>query len=117
MYVDFIFIFIFKISILFICFWLCWVSITALGLYLIAASGPALHCGTQSSHSGGFSWCGARALGAWASVVVTHGLSCWATRGVFPDQGWNLCRLHWQMDSYPLRHQGSPDICFLNPHF
>ena len=27
-----------------------------------------------------------------------------------PDQGWNLCLLHWQADSLPLSHQGSP-IC------
>ena len=27
---------------------------------------------------------------------------------IFPDQGSNLCTLHWQADSYPLRHQGSP---------
>ena len=28
----------------------------------------------QASHRGGFSCCGARALGVWASVVVAHGL-------------------------------------------
>ena len=27
--------------------------------------------------------------------------------GAFPDQGSNLCPLHWQVDSYPLCHQGS----------
>ena len=33
------------------------------------------------------------------SVVVMHGLSCSAARGIFPDQGLNLCPLHWQVDS------------------
>ena len=34
-------------------------------------------CGGQSSHCGGFSCCGAWALGTWASVVVARGLcSC-----------------------------------------
>ena len=28
-----------------------------------------------------------------------------------PDQGSNPCPLHWQADSQPLRHQGSPKIC------
>ena len=47
-----------------------------------------------------------RQLGVWASVVVTHG-TCWFTAcGIFSDQGWNPCSLHWQVDSY--RHQRSP---------
>ena len=41
------------------------------------------------------------------SVAVAHGLSCSKACGVFPDQGSNLCSLHWQADSYPLSHQGS----------
>ena len=28
--------------------------------------------------------------------------------GIFPTQGLNLCLLHWQTDSLPLNHQGSP---------
>ena len=32
-------------------------------------------------------------------VVVTHGLSCSMTCGIFQDQGSNLCPLHWQADS------------------
>ena len=35
-----------------------------------------------------------RALGAWASVVVVHELSCSATYGLFPNQGLNSCPLH-----------------------
>ena len=33
--------------------------------------------------------------------------------GILPDQGSNPCPLHWQADSQPLRHQGSPNFLFL----
>ena len=36
---------------------------------------PTLRCGAWASHHGGFSCCKVQALGAWASVVVAHGLS------------------------------------------
>ena len=39
---------------------------------------------------------------------MTHGLSCSAACGNLLDQGSNPCPLHWQADSQPLRHQGSP---------
>ena len=42
------------------------------------------------------------------SVVVAHGPSCSAACGILPDQGSNPCPLHWQADSQPLCHQGSP---------
>ena len=50
------------------------------------------------------------APGLWSthSVVVVHRLSCCAACGIFADQGLNLCLLHWQADSLPLSHQGSP---------
>ena len=35
-------------------------------------------------------------------------LCCSAACGIFPDQGSKPCPLHWQADSQPLRHQGSP---------
>ena len=37
--------------------------------------GATLRCGVRASHCGGFSCCGAWALGVRASVVVTLGLS------------------------------------------
>ena len=46
------------------------------------------------------------------SAVVAHGPSCSAACGIFPDQGSNPCPLHWQADSQPLRHQGSPVSLF-----
>ena len=33
------------------------------------------------------------------SVVVAHRLSCLESRGIFLDQGLNMCPLHWQVDS------------------
>ena len=82
------------------------------GLSLVAASG-----GHSSSRCAGLSlsqplllWStGSRRAG---SVIVAHGPSCSAACGIFPDQGSNPCPLHWQADSQPLRHQGSPDITF-----
>ena len=47
------------------------------------------------------------------SVIVAHGPSCSAACGILPDQGSNPCPLHWQADSQPLRHQGSPLSLFL----
>ena len=41
--------------------------------FFLAALG--LRCSARASHFGGFSCCGARALGARASVAVVHGLS------------------------------------------
>ena len=48
------------------------------------------------------------------SVIVAHGPSCSAACGIFPDRGSNSCPLHWQADSQPLRHQGSPGFSFFN---
>ena len=83
------------------------------GLSPVAASG-----GHSSSRCAGLSLSrslllrstGSRRAG---SVVVAHGLSCSAACGIFPDQGPNPCPLHWQADSQPLRHQGSPQYLFL----
>ena len=44
------------------------------------------------------------------SVIVAHGPSCSVACGIFPDRGSNPCPLHWQADSQPLRHQGSPSL-------
>ena len=83
------------------------------GLSLVEASG-----GHSSSRCAGLSplWplllpsTGSRHSG---SVVVAHGSSCSAACGIFPDQGSNPCPLHWQEDSQPLHHQGSPIFSFL----
>ena len=88
--------------------WLCWVVVSVRGLSLVAASG-----GHSSSPCAGLSL--SRPLLLWStgsrragSTVVAHGPSCSAACGIFPDQGSNPCPLHWQADSQPLCHQGSP---------
>ena len=45
------------------------------GFLWLRQAGPVLCCGARTSHCGGFSCCGARALGAWALEVVACGLS------------------------------------------
>ena len=62
-------------------------------------------------------------LTAAASLVVDHGsrgqaqqlwgsslAAPWLVGFIFPDQGLNPCLLHWEGDSLPLSHQGSPGI-------
>ena len=83
------------------------------GFSLVVASG-----GHSSSRCAGLSLSrplllrntGSRRAG---SAVVAHGPSRSAACGILPDQGSNPCPLHWQADSQPLRHQGSPSLIFL----
>ena len=55
-----------------------------------------------------------------SSEVAACGLSSCAARlscseecGIFPDQGLNLCPMHWRAGSYPLHHQRSPVLFFM----
>ena len=64
-------------------------------------------CGAP--HCGGFSG-GAQALGCAGSGAVSQRPHCSVTCGILPDQGSNLCLLHWQADSLPLSHQGNPSL-------
>ena len=65
-------------------------------------------CGAQPLVRQGLSGCGSQlylahrltTCGTWALVLRGS--------GTFPDQGSNLSLLHWQTDSLPLSHQGSP---------
>ena len=92
--------------------WLCWVFVSVRGLSLVVASG-----GRSSSRCAGLSpsrplslrSTGSRRAG---SATVAHGPSCSVACGIFPDQGSNPCSLHWQADSQPLRHQGSPPVYY-----
>ena len=88
-------------------------------IYLFVALG--LGCNAQA-----FSSCGERGplfvvvrglLITVASLVAKHGLSSPAACGIFPDQGLNLCPVHWQVESKPLCHQGSPQNVFLKTSF
>ena len=98
----------FKFIYLFIYFWLCRVLVSVRGLSPVAASGDhsSLRCtGLSLSRPLSLWSTGSRRAG---SVLVAHGPSCSAACGIFPDQGSNPCPPHWQADSQPLRHQGSP---------
>ena len=102
-------------------------SLRHAGFLWLQQASATLRCGAWASHCGGFSCCRAWALGTWASaivacglqsagsVVVAHGPSCSAACGILLDQGSNPCSLHWQADSYPLCHQGSPEYPHFNP--
>ena len=70
------------IYILFIYFWLRWVFVAVRGLSLVAVSGGAtLRC-ARASPCGGFSCCGAWALGMCTSVVVARWLSSCGSRAL-----------------------------------
>ena len=98
---------------LFIYLWLCWVLASVRGLSPVVASG-----GHSSSRCAGLSLSrplplrstGSRRAG---SAIVAHGPSRSMARGILPDQGSNPRPLHWQANSQPLRHQGSPVGRFL----
>ena len=104
---------------LFIYLWLHWVSVSVRGLSPVAASG-----GHSSSRCTGLPL--SRPLLLWStgsrragSAIVAHGPSCSAACGILPDQGSNPCPPHWrpphwQADSQPPRHQGSPAQSILN---
>ena len=113
-FVFFLTLFFLNFIYLFIYLWLCWVFISVRGLSLVAASG-----GHSSSRCAGLSLSRPLLLQSTGSrradsVIVAHGPSCSAACGIFPDQGSNPCALHWQADSQPLRHQGSPFLTLLN---
>ena len=66
----------------------------------------------MTSHCHGFSCCRTQALAACVSVDMAHRLTCSMAARIFLDQESNPYPLHWQMDSYPLDHQGSPGFVF-----
>ena len=57
--------------------------------------GPLSSCSAWAPHCGGSNGCGTEP-------------SFSAAYETFPDQGLNLCPLHWQVDSLPLNYQRSP---------
>ena len=78
------------------------------GLSLVVASGghsSLQHAGLSPSRPLPLRSTGSRRAG---SAIVAHGPSRSAACGILPDQGSNACPLHWQADSQPLRHPGSP---------
>ena len=100
--------------ILFLYLWLCWVFVSVLGLSPAVASG-----GHSSSRCAGLLLSRPLLLRSTGSrracsAIVAHGPSRSAAHGILPDQGPNPRPLHWQADSQPLRHQGSPRTVLLN---
>ena len=73
-------------------FWPCWVIAASGGYFLAAVREPLIVMASLVEES----------------VVVAHRLSCLMACRILPDQESNLCLLHWQTDSLPLSHQGSP---------
>ena len=115
---------------LFIHFWLCCVcccrgfSLVVVRIVLLSRWGArASHCGGLSCRSTGSRACRLQyfwhvgtlvvAHGFTGSVAVAHGLSCSAACGIFLDQGWNPCLLHWQTNSSPLSHKEAPNLTVL----
>ena len=80
-----------------------WASVAVAVVVVLTALGVNVHaqalstCDVRASHCLGVSCC--KAQGVRASVIVTHRHSCPVACGIFPDQGWNPCPLHWQEDS------------------
>ena len=89
---------------------LCWVFAAVRGPSPAGASGghPSSRCaGLSPSRPLLLRSTGSRRAG---SATVAHGPSRSTACGILPDQGSNPCPLHWQADSQPLRHQGSPKL-------
>ena len=103
----------FLLFLLFIYFSCVGSSFLCKGFLQLRQAGAPLHCGARAlslSRPLLLRSTGSRRAG---SVVVAHGPSCSAVCGILPDQDSNPCPLHWQADSQPLRHQGSPHLEFL----
>ena len=86
----------------------CWVFVSVRGPSLVAASwghSSSWCAGLPPSRPLSLLSTSSRCAG---SVIVAHGPSCSTACRIFPDQGSNPCPLHWQADSQPLHHQGSP---------
>ena len=76
----------------------CYIFFVVVHELLIVVASPVAGAQTRA--------CGVQKLPTWASVALGACV-------IFPDLGWNPCPLHWQGDSYPLYHQGSPHLGFL----
>ena len=109
---NFFFLFFFEFTFHFLFTYFCvhWVFITAQTFLWLWRVGSTRHCGAQASHCGGFSYCGAQALGhglssgTWASLLHVM----WEPLGsevepMFPALAGRLLTLD---------HQRSPDLLF-----
>ena len=100
-----------------VCFWLRFVFVAACWLFstcgegryslvlvqrLLIAVASLVEHGLQSSRASVVAVPRCQRTGL---IVVAHGLCCSPACRVFPDQGSNLCLLHWQAVSLPLSYQ------------
>ena len=81
---------------------------TLLTAFLVALG---LHCFSLASHCSGSPCVRAQTLGS-GLQKLQHTALVHKACGVSQAQGWNPCPRHWQADSYPLYHQGSPTSVF-----
>ena len=87
-------------------YWLCWVLVAALGRSLPAELGGSAPWARASRCGGSSRW--EHQLGSIGPGLRRVGLVVPGYGGIFLEQGLNPCPLHWQADSRPLDHQGSP---------
>ena len=100
------------------------VFVAAQGIFSSCGEWATLCHGAWTSQGGDFSCCRAQALesvglsscGTWARQLC---IRAQLPRGMWtlPDPGLNLCPLHWQVNSYPLCHQGSSLLTILKPFY
>ena len=76
----------------------------AMWILLLQSMDPRVH---------GFGRRSSRALQHKQTVVVCR-LSCSVAGGIFPDQGWKPCLLHWLSGSLPQSLPGKPLAHFVN---
>ena len=108
-----------------------------MGFLQLQQAGATLHCSAWASHcvtflvaehglqgaldsvvaARGLSVCGFLGSSRTGSVAVAHGLSQSLACGIFPDQESHPCLPHWQVDSLPLSHQGSPGYPYYTSFF
>ena len=108
----------------FIHLWLHWVCLHCrAGFSLTVASGATLQLWRAGFSLPCLLLLGSRAPVAAAcgptscfSWVLGHRLSSYSSAacGILPDQESNPCLLHWQADSLPLSHEGSPPFIGLS---
>ena len=66
-----------------------------------------MFCGPQASHCSGFSCWGARPVVCVDLVIGSHGFSCPAACGIFPDQGSNPCPC---LGRWILKHRATREV-------
>lgn len=87
--------------------------LVVLGLCYCAGSPPVAASGAYFPLRWRLRWI----LSRWRAALERTGFSCSAPCAIFADQGLNPWPLHWQVNSYPLDHQGSPESNILNVHW